>query len=277
LRKVSKSIFTCFYTIIKVAKDIRLNFNDRDTNLGTSQSTDTNISHVSPIRSFQRHNGASKPINRQFGMSHSGFQNVFSLQNNIDPLDILYDFSSIAKAKRNMQDVYYLLHNIVVTRLGLVYSALGILNTQSNCINLQVLDRIGNSFNARALLNSNQNPIVKAFVDKIPQTVSSNEFLNIDYIPQTKSLVLPMVFQGNCYGVLILGYSELTQQCSDLLQILVDYMALQVANSQISEMSTLNGSTDILTGLKTHRAFQEALSEEITKAETSETDKPKFL
>ena len=81
-----------------------------------------------------------------------------------------------------------------------------------------------------------------------------------------------MIYQGNCYGVLILGYSELTQQCSDLLQILVDYMALHVASSQLNEMSNLNGDTDILTGLKTHRAFQEALSEEIKKA--SESNKP---
>jgi len=254
-----------------------LNFNGSDTNKGMTPNTNRYSNHVSPIRTFH-HNGVTspKPTNRQFGgmVSHSGFQNVFSLQNNIDPLDVLYDFSSIAKSKRNLQDVYYLLHNIAVTRLGLAFSALGILNSQSNCINFQLTDRIGNSFNSRALLTQTQNPIVKAFVDKIPQTVTDNDFLKIDYIQKTKSLILPMIYQGNCYGVLILGYSELTQQCSDLLQILVDYVALHVANAQINEHSTLNGDVDILTGLKTHRAFQEALSNEIQKAENAETDRP---
>ena len=255
-----------------------MNYNGSDTNSDTNQVSMNEIkgaSHISPIRPIQRNSATpQKTANRLFGgmSSHSGFQNVFSIQNNVDPLDVLYDFSSIAKSKRSMQDVYYLLHNIAVTRLGLAFSALGVLNSQSNCINLQLLDRIGNSFNSRALLSQTQNPIVKAFVDKIPQTVADNEFLKIDYIAPSKSLVLPMIYQGNCYGVLILGYSELTQQCSDLLQILVDYMALHVASSQLNEMSNLNGDTDILTGLKTHRAFQEALSEEIKKA--SETNKP---
>ena len=195
-----------------------MNFNGNDTKQGTTPNTNRYPSHVSPIRSFH-HNGTTspKPVNRQFGgmVSHSGFQNVFNMQNNIDPLDVLFDFSSIAKSKRSLHDVYYLLHNIAVTRLGLTFSALGILNSQSNCINLQLIDRIGNSFNSRALLTQTQNPIVKAFVDKIPQTVNDNEFLKIDYIQKTKSLILPMIYQGNCYGVLILGYNELTQQCSD--------------------------------------------------------------
>ncbi len=255
-----------------------MNYKGSDINSGSNQSTDNHVgmNHVSPIKAFPRNTmpGQQKTANRLFGgmASHSGYQNVFTIQSNIDPLDVLYDFSSIAKSKRNMQDVYYLLHNIAVTRLGLAFSALGIINSQSNCINIQLLDRIGNSFTSRALLTQPQNPIVKAFVDKIPQTVTDNEFLKIDYIPKTKSLILPMIFQGNCYGVLILGYSELTQQCSDLLQILVDYMALHVASSQLNELSTLNGDTDILTGLKTHRAFQESLSNEIQKAE--ENDKP---
>jgi len=235
------------------------------------------VSHVSPIRAFPKGGAVpQKTANRLFGgmNNNAGFQNVFSIQNNVDPLDLLYDFSSIAKSKHSMQDVYYLLHNIAVTRLGLSYSALGVLNSQSNCINLQLLDRIGNSFNSRALLSHTQNPIIKAFVDKIPQTVTDSEFLKIDYIPNSKSLILPMIYQGNCYGVLILGYSELTQQCSDLLQVLVDYLALHVASNQFNEISTLNGDIDILTGLKTHRAFQEALSNEIKKAEQKGEDKP---
>ena len=254
-----------------------MNFNGSDIHKDNSDKEKklTGISHVSPIRPMPKTGAVpQKTANRLFGgmVAHSGFQNVFSIQSNVDPLDLLYDFSSIAKSKSSMQDVYYLLHNIAVTRLGLSYSALGIINSQSNCINLQLLDRIGNSFNSRALLSNTQSPIVKAFVDKIPQTVSDSDFLKIDYVPNSKALILPMMYQGSCYGVLILGYSELTQQCSDLLQVLVDYLALHVACAQFNEISTLNGDTDILTGLKTHRAFQEALSKEIKEAE--KTDKP---
>ena len=260
----------------KVVKDVRLNFNGSDIHTnGTDSSKRLNgMSHVSPIRPMPQSAVKQQKMPKSFNgmVSHSGFQNVYSIQNNVDPLDLLYDFSSIAKSKGSMQDVYYLLHNIAVTRLGLSYSALGTVNSQSNCINIQLLDRIGNSFNARALLNNTQNPIVKAFVDKIPQTVEDSEFLKIDYVPNSKALILPMIYQGNCYGVLVLGYSELTQQCSDLLQVLVDYLALHVASAQFNEISTLNGDTDILTGLKTHRAFQEALSKEIKEAEQS--DKP---
>ena len=256
-------------------KDIRLNSGDNDKNIGNNADIN-NFNNVSPIRLMSGHaNAPQKTANRLFGNSaatNSVFPNVFSIQHNIDPLDVLYDFSSIAKSKSSMQDVYYLLHNIAVSRLGLSYTAIGILNSQANCINIQLLDRIGNSFNSRALLTNDQNPIIKAFVDKMPQTVENTDFLKIDYIPHSKSLILPMIFQGGCYGVLILGYNELTQQCSDLLQILVDYLALHVANNQFGEISNLNDNIDILTGLKTHRAFQEALSLEITKAE--ETQKP---
>ncbi len=259
-------------------KEVRLNYNDRDINSSVEMGLGNksgNESHISPIRPIMRNMQApQKTANRLFGgmVSHGGYQHVYGVQGNVDPLDVLYDFSSIAKSKRSMHDVYYLLHNIATTRLGLSFSALGVLNSQSNCINLQLLDRIGNSFNSRALLTQTQNPIVKAFVDKIPQTVANNDFLKIDYIQKSKSLILPMIYQGNCYGVLILGYTDMSQQTSDLLQILVDYLALHVASAQLNEISTLSGDTDVLTGLKTHRAFQEALTREIEKA--SENDKP---
>ena len=95
-----------------------MNFNGNDINrsaeLGSLGKVNNN-SHISPIRPIARNtNTPQKTANRLFGgmAAHSGFQNVFSIQSNVDPLDILYDFSSIAKSKRNMQDVYYLLHNI---------------------------------------------------------------------------------------------------------------------------------------------------------------------
>ena len=186
-----------------------MNYNGRDINSGVDTGSADKVkssNHISPIRPIQRNTiPQQKTANRLFGSVgvRSGFQNIFSIQNNVDPLDVLYDFSSIAKSKRNMQDVYYLLHNIAVTRLGLSFSALGILNSQSNCINLQLLDRIGNSFNSRALLSKSQNPIVKAFVDKIPQTVADNDFLKIDYIPKTKSLILPMFLISSSIELLL--------------------------------------------------------------------------
>ncbi len=215
----------------------------------------------------------AKTVNRLFGgyNQRNTVQNVFTIQNNVDALDILYDFSSLAKNKENIKDVYYLLHSLVTTRMGLSYSAIGILNAQSNCINLKLLDRIGNAFNSRALLSQTDSPIVKAFIDKIPQTVDNSKYLAIDYIPESKSLILPMIYQGVCHGVLILGYYELTQQCSDLLQILVDYLALHVVNTELNERTSLKTDIDILTGLKTHRAFQESLSAHIERAKNNDS------
>jgi len=84
-------------------KEVRLNFNGNDINKSAEMGSVgklNNSSHISPIRSISRNtNTPQKTANRLFGgmASHSGFQNVFSIQNNVEPLDVLYDFSSIAK------------------------------------------------------------------------------------------------------------------------------------------------------------------------------------
>ncbi|MDD3594659.1 MAG: diguanylate cyclase [Candidatus Gastranaerophilales bacterium] len=235
----------------------------------------TRLGHASPIRSVQKQvYSPKKTSNRLFGgfNQKNSSQSLFSIQNTMDPMDVLYDFSSIAKSKQSSEDVYYLLHNLIVSRMGLSFSALGILNSQSNCINIKLLDRIANCYNSRVLLNQLHNPIVKAFNDKIPQTIPNNTFLNIDYLSDSKTLILPMIYQGNCHGVLILGYSELSQPCSDLLQVLVDYLTLHIVNSQLAEKTSLTSDVDILTGLATHRSFQEKLSLELKKVQ--ETGKP---
>ena len=226
---------------------------------------------VSPFKfGGQSSHPQRKTSNRLYGRHLNQSQSLFSFQNNVDALEILYEFSSIAKAKEKAEDVYYSLHNLLITRMGFTFTALGLVNPQSNCINLKLLDRIGNVYLSRATMNETSNPIVKTFIDKIPQSISDTTFLNISYLQDSNVLIMPILLHGKCSGVFIAGYNELSQQTNDILQILIDYLALHIVNNQLAEKVSFQSDIDALTGLKTHRAFQEKLSEEIVNSEETE-------
>jgi diguanylate cyclase (GGDEF)-like protein/putative nucleotidyltransferase with HDIG domain len=220
---------------------------------------------VSPFKSVSKIENHRKTSNKLYGgYNHS--QKFFSYQHSADAIETLYEFCSSAKCKENLEEVFYSLHNLTMGKLGFNFTAIGLINSQSNCINIKLLDRIGNAYSSRALLSETQNPIVRSFIDKIPQNITNTDFLNISYLNKSQAVVFPMIFHGECVGMLMAGYNELNQQNMDILNILVDYLTLYVLNHQLGEKITLHNDVDALTGLKNHRGFQERLSEEITKA-----------
>lgn len=208
-----------------------------------------------------------KTANRLYG-GYNDSQRFYSYQNSVDALDVFYSFSQVAKHKHNVDEVFGCLHNIALSKLGLNFTAFGLVNNKSNCIDIKLLDRIGNIYSSRTLLSETQNPMIESFTSMRNVNISSTEFLNIPYLNQTKGIIIPLVLQDQSVGVLIAGSDSLNQQSTHILEVLSDYMTLYVVNKELSEKISMQSDVDALTGLKNHRGFQEALREELIKAET---------
>ena len=207
-----------------------------------------------------------KTANRLYGgYNHS--QRFYGYQSSVDSFDIFYEFCSTAKVKETVDEVFATLHSIAITKLGYNFTAIGLVNTQSNCVNIKLLDRIGNTFSSRILLSETQNPIIQAFNNKTTININNIGFLNMPYMNNSPGMIIPMVSQNQCVGVFIAGSSSVEQHCNGILSVLIDYLSLFIINKELSEQVNQNIDVDALTGLKNHRGFQEALRNELKKAE----------
>lgn len=243
--------------------------NKSENSIGHKQSNPIQ-NELSTFKPIDRVNSHRKTSNRLYA-GYNQSNRFYNHQNSVDALEIFYEFCSIAKTKDSIEDVYYALHNLAVTKLGCSFSALGLANnSQASYINIKLVDRIGNTYSSRAFLNESQNPIVKSFINKVPQNIDNTDFLNISYLQKSQAVVFPLIFQGECVGIFMTGCQEVNQQNADIFNVLADYLALYIVNKQLAENITVNSDIDTLTGLKNHRGFQEDLCSEIAKAEKAD-------
>ncbi|MFH0702353.1 MAG: diguanylate cyclase [bacterium] len=210
-----------------------------------------------------------KTANRLYG-GYNYLQRFYGQQsNNIDPLEVFTDFCKIAKHKKTVEEVLNCLHAIAINKLGYSFTGFGLVNKQSNCINIRLIDHIDNIYSSKILLNNTQNPITQSFISKTKKNINGINFINIPHLHNSPGVIIPLINQDECAGIFIAGFSSRNQQNDDFLNILTNYLALLIINKQLSEKVSQDINIDTLTGLKNHRDFQEKLKLEIKKAENN--------
>lgn len=240
--------------------------NTQDKDFTGSQSNPIkNISAAtSPLTPRKSANRLYGGYNQPSGLSFSSFPS------NIDCLDLLKDFCAYTKKQKSITEIWYHLHNITISKLGFNFTAFGAINKQSKYINIKLSDRIGNVFSSKVFLTDETCIIAECINYKTIKTIDNIDFLKIPYLSDSNSIVFPLIAQDECVGVFIAGTTSLQPNNCEILSVLVDYMAASVMNSC---MVNINGNTDtdVLTGTKSHKAFQEALTEELEQAKANST------
>lgn len=183
---------------------------------------------------------------------------------------IIDTISSIAPS-REPSEFYLRLHRILTNYLGCSFTAYGLYNEMSGCINLKLIDKTDNSFVSKVFKSDSENPVYQAFINKTVITKERVDFMNLAYFRNHAVTIFPMISVGKCIGVMIIA-DELDESTKKLCSFIANYAATVIHNYVLIETANEHINTDSLTQLYNHRGFQECLTKELASADESGQD-----
>ena len=164
---------------------------------------------------------------------------------------------------------YLRIHKILMNYIGCSFTACGLFNENSGCINLKLIDKMDNAFVSKVFKNDTLNPVYKAFSAQSIVSEKNVNFLNLAYFHNHAVTIFPMVSLNKCIGVMIIS-DELDESQRNLCSFVANYVATVIDNYSLIEAANAHMNTDSLTQLYNHRGFQECLTKELSNAELSE-------
>ena len=203
--------------------------------------------------------------NKTSNRMYAGYMNANTYKV-VDYSELVYSINNFLTDKRNIQDFFTSIHNLFCEKLNNVFTAFGLFHEKSKCINLKLFSSMGSTYTSKIFLSDENNPVIQAFKNATPVNKSDNKFLNIPYLHNSSSLILPLNSVKGCIGVLVIGKDDLENHIG-LFSFIANYCALFIQNIELLEQTNKFANTDTLTGLYTHRGFQEILSAELKRAE----------
>lgn len=184
----------------------------------------------------------------------------------IDYLDLIQSLNEVLKNKTNINDFFYSMHNVLANKLNCFFTAFGSYHTQSNYVNLKLIDKIGGTYSSRFFASEAENPVIECYNSKCSIVKMDSKFLNVPYLQNSSVAIIPLLSVNNCVGVLLVGDNNAKNNL-ELYSLLSNYFALFMHNFELLEKVSANTNIDSLTQLTNHRGFQEILSNELTNAQ----------
>ena len=202
-----------------------------------------------------------------FNKMYGGFnQNPITNFAAVDYPDLIQSMNEVLKNKTNINDFFYSIHNILANKMNCNFTAFGSYHTQSNYVNLKLIDKIGGTYSSRVFGSETGNPIIDCYNNKCTSIKTDSKFLNIPYLQNSAVAVLPLISVNNCIGVMLVGDANAKNNL-DLYSMVSSHLGLFMHNAELLEKVSGNTNIDALTMLNNHRGFQEVLSVELAKAE----------
>ena len=183
-----------------------------------------------------------------------------------DYREVITSLKEALKGKNNVSDFYNSLHAMLINKLGAQFTAVGMFQEKSKCINIKLTDKVGGTYSSRVFLSDDTNPIVNAFNTQETIISKNSKFLKLSYLQTPAVAVIPLMSVSECLGVMIIGDNKVEEN-ADLYTLIANHYALFMHNSVLMEQANAHANTDMLTSLSSHRGFQEILSTEIEKAD----------
>lgn len=161
-------------------------------------------------------------------------------------------------------------HNMFVNRLNANYTALGLINEQSNTIELKLLDKNSNVYSYKVFMSDKDNEIIKAIENDEVRVLPNSEFLKIPNLAPVPAVIIPIKVQGRTICVALASDFNV-QNHIGMYQLTATNMGLLIQNSDLYKKVAQNSYMDSLTNLYSHRRFHELLSQELAEAEANHT------
>ncbi len=184
----------------------------------------------------------------------------------IDYAELVNNLNNTLCKKKTIYDLFSAIHNLFTEKLNNVFTAFGAFHDKSKCINIKLFNSMGSTYTSKLFLSDDQNPVIQCFKNSSPVVCENSKFLNIPYVQQSPTLILPLVSVSGCKGVMAIGKDNIENHIG-LFSFIANYCALFMDNVELLEQTNKYANTDTLTGLYTHRGFQEVLSAELRRAE----------
>lgn len=216
---------------------------------------------VSKVNSLTQNNRINSLTNPQLKIFSTEKGKTLDYNNVISELIKLCPIS-------NINEFYSKVYGIILQNIDSGFFAVGIYKEKSNCINIRLQDKLGNFYSTKVFLKDTDNPIVQVFNNKQIMFKEDVSFLKLAYFKNNPIAILPLISVNKCIGVAIFA-DNYARQNIEMYSMLSNYVAIVAHNVELLETSDKYINTDNLTLLYNHRCFQELLSDEISRAETS--------
>lgn len=213
------------------------------------------------------------PINTRTSSNrlYGGYINSWSKSIDVNLSEIITSINVVLSSKKDYSDLFYDIHSVLNQKCNLNFSALGIYNKISNCINVKLIDKTGSLYNSKILLNNNDNLIVRAFETKQIIHTKDNSYLKLNYLINAQTVILPLIGAGECIGVAIFSDDNINQYI-EIYKLIANYFAMIYQNQILSDLVKQNTDTDSLTGLFNHKKIQEDLAYEISQSASKDKE-----
>ena len=201
----------------------------------------------------------------------SGVNNVAYAQKiNVDYKSMVDSLAMIPSVK-DIHSFYLAVHKIISRHLDCSFTAYGLFNETSNCINLKLIDRLENTYSSKIFGSDSENPVSQCFYTRKLIVKDNVDFLNITYFKNHRVSILPMISVNKCIGVMIIADRQVEVH-EKLYNFIANYVGMTIDNLNLIEKSQEHLNTDTLTQLYNHRGFQECLNKELQRAEETNTE-----
>lgn len=171
---------------------------------------------------------------------------------------------------KDINSYYLAVHKIMTQYLDCSFTAFGLFNETSKCINLKLIDRLDNVYSSKIFGSDSSNPVSQCFYTRKIITKDNVNFLNISYFHGHKVSIIPMISVNKCVGVMLIA-DRYVDSSEKLYNFIANHVALVMENMSLVEKSKEHMNTDSLTQLYNHRGFQECLNKELHNAEDNNT------
>lgn len=180
--------------------------------------------------------------------------------------EFIKSLSEITAKNNTVHNLFLACHKLFTNKLNTTFTAIGIINKQSHCLNIKLADRIDSIFTSRVFLNEETNEIVKTINSNTVSVQNDNSFLKIPYLTSVQTAIIPLCSLGETIGVLIIGDNQIEGR-TEIYSLVANYLGLFINNFDLKDIASQNLYLDNLTGLCTHRHFQEVLAKELKTAD----------
>lgn len=188
---------------------------------------------------------------------------------NVDYKSMVDKLAEITTIK-DINSYYLAVHKIMTQYLDCSFTAFGLFNETSKCINLKLIDRLDNVYSSKIFGSDSSNPVSQCFYTRKIITKDNVNFLNISYFHGHKVSIIPMISVNKCVGVMLIA-DRYVDPGEKLYNFIANHVALVMENMSLVEKSKEHMNTDSLTQLYNHRGFQECLNKELHNAEDNNT------
>lgn len=188
----------------------------------------------------------------------------------VDYASFIKETNEIIRNHTELKHTLNAFHNLFVSKLNCAYTALGIINEQSNTISVKLLDRNSAVYSFKVFMSDANNEIIKALQTGEITTHSDSSYLKIPSLVSLPSAIIPIRTNGKNVCVALASDYNIQNHIS-LYQMASMNLGLIVENSALHEKVALSSSMDNLTNLYSHRKFHELLSQELKNADASNT------